>query len=234
MHAAARGVNARWNAHRCGGSGEFRGARASRVLVSASRGDELPSRVVPEFVREFSTDAPGKFAKAGRPFGCAQGTRFANARDERATRRPLPALSPGNVARGTCVVSRVVPRGGTADGSSASGGVPGSALVPSAGEGVPPSRTSFTRRFGDRSRVQFRHGWEVRFGGTPKPARETRALPGNLCPRSLADRLLGVTCPLSPAFRAGRGFRRPSRSANPGRRRGCGRGGRRRWLGGLG
>ena len=37
-----------------------------------------------------------------------------------------------------------------------------------------------------------------------------------------------------PAFRSGRGFRRPSWGPNPGRRRGCGRGGRRRWLGGRG
>ena len=56
--------------------------------------------------------------------------------------------------------------------------VPSASSVPSAGEGVPPSRTSMTRRFRNRSRNQQRRGRKVRFGGTPKPARETRALPG--------------------------------------------------------
>ena len=46
--------------------------------------------------------------------------------------------------------------------------IPGSARVSRVGEGVPPSWT-------------FREDY---FGGTPKPARETRALPGGI--RSLA------------------------------------------------
>ena len=47
-----------------------------------------------------------------------------------------------------------------------------------AGEGVPPSRTSDTLRSGVGSRTQDRRGRKVRFGGTPKPALGTSALPG--------------------------------------------------------
>ncbi len=55
---------------------------------------------------------------------------------------------------------------------------PGSARVPRVGEGVPPPRT-----FGgvpQRKRLGFSSGLKVRFGGTPKPTRGTRALPGAL------------------------------------------------------
>ena len=54
---------------------------------------------------------------------------------------------------------------------------PGSARVSRAGDGVPPSRTFPVS--------DYRQRWErsgrctkVRLGGTPRPARETRALPG--------------------------------------------------------
>ena len=53
-------------------------------------------------------------------------------------------------------------------------GLPGNTLVPSVGLRVPRRRTSLTRCSRDRSRIQYRCGREVRFGGTPRPARGTR------------------------------------------------------------
>ena len=52
---------------------------------------------------------------------------------------------------------------------------PGSAAVPAAGRGVSPRRTS---RAVSTPRVRSGSAQEVRCGGTPQPARETRALPG--------------------------------------------------------
>ncbi len=61
---------------------------------------------------------------------------------------------------------------------SASNFSPGSARVSRAGEGVPRSRTFLERQhFGDVA--SFR---KVRCGGTPQPARETRAIPGHQRP----------------------------------------------------
>ena len=45
---------------------EFRVARASRALVSASRRNELPRRIASRFVHGISADAGGKFILAGR------------------------------------------------------------------------------------------------------------------------------------------------------------------------
>ena len=56
--------------------------------------------------------------------------------------------------------------------------VPGSTLVPSVGEGVPPSRTFKTVALEKRARHTVRPGSEVRFGGTPKPTLGTSVLPG--------------------------------------------------------
>lgn len=68
---------------------------------------------------------------------------------------------------------RVVWRGENARATSGAAAAPGSALVPSAGDGVPPSRTSPDVATGTDAA-------EVRRGETPQPARETRALPGPL------------------------------------------------------
>ncbi len=56
--------------------------------------------------------------------------------------------------------------------------LPGSARVPRAGEGVPPSRTfDASSNLGNVPPTATAE--QVRSGGTPEPARETRALPGN-------------------------------------------------------
>ncbi len=54
-------------------------------------------------------------------------------------------------------------------------GIPGSALVPSAGRGVPPRRTFPNAHFGCALSLG-----KVRFGETPKPALETSALPSEV------------------------------------------------------
>jgi hypothetical protein len=54
---------------------------------------------------------------------------------------------------------------------------PGSARVPRAGFGVPPKRTSCGIQTG-LSAASVPYPREVRRGGTPRPARETRAFPG--------------------------------------------------------
>ena len=68
----------------------------------------------------------------------------------------------------------------------AAGRPPGGTRVSRVGEGVPPSRTFPARRFGVRSRFQYRRWRKVRPGGTPGPTRETRVLPGVHCTARLA------------------------------------------------
>ena len=58
-------------------------------------------------------------------------------------------------------------------------GIPGSAPVPVAGEGVPPSRT-FSSGLEGAAISCCGKVYKVRFGETPKPAPETGALPGDL------------------------------------------------------
>jgi hypothetical protein len=56
----------------------------------------------------------------------------------------------------------------------------GSARVPRAGKGVPPSRTLLLRSKENDALAGMKASKKVCFGETPKPARETRALPEGL------------------------------------------------------
>ena len=60
--------------------------------------------------------------------------------------------------------------------SAADSEIPGSALVSSAGEGV-PAFADFLRRYAEAFCPLSSSDGKVRFGGTPKPALGTSALP---------------------------------------------------------
>ena len=78
-------------------------------------------------------------------------------------------------------------------------GVPGSTLVPSVGEGVPPSRTFKTVASENRVRHTMQPGREVRFGGTPKPTLGTSVLPGTFGTRILLAFLFLISLSASAA-----------------------------------